>query len=650
MRTGSGFFGSVTTLAGSGSATLTSSSSSVSGDSPPPTHLVILVPGTGPHREDEKPKGMFMRKAHKYRQQFRDTCRRHFPAAAVEMVPIEYHYDMHGLETANRRMAKATLPSIPWIRTMDNEVIGDILYYFSTFHGRAMLAMVIGKLNAAYAAFAADHAGFAGPVSLVAHSLGGIICYEILYCMAQRRRGGSFAANIELERYRDLPELQFAPDRLFTLGSPIGGTMVFRNLTMDAFHMGAVGYHNIFHPFDPFGYRTEPLHDDRYADEPAVPVTAAAAAAAAAAPAAAGRMRRRASLGSSVADLGKNVRDAVVLAPVTLYEAVRARATAGGHRRTHGRRRSLLAPLFAPADRSPDGSAGGSRRHSVSRLLGFRSLSLGFSHHGHGHGHASSRTPPEPRDESSSASPRPAASSEKKAEPRRENALDATAPDDMLGQLLRIFGPSRPPDRTQQLAESQGLPLASRLLAAAHGQQAAGNGSGGGVTRGGVELRATNTVPLDVNGLLACPPALDRADATAALPEAPVCAVHVGRHTPRRTRSLPDGELLGAYAALAAAGAADAAAGTAAGSPGPPGPQQIAQGARSSTAPAATPEPRLPPLPYAERMDYIIPFTKRHLQNEYWLGFHAHFSYWTSKDVVYHILHHMILNPASALA
>ncbi|KAJ1957918.1 hypothetical protein GGI12_004884, partial [Dipsacomyces acuminosporus] len=52
-------------------------------------------------------------------------------------------------------------------------------------------------------------------------------------------------------------------------------------------------------------------------------------------------------------------------------------------------------------------------------------------------------------------------------------------------------------------------------------------------------------------------------------------------------------------------------------------------------------------LPYTERMDYIIPFTKKHLQNEYWLGLQAHFSYWTSKDVMYHILFHMIRKPIS---
>ncbi|KAJ2380863.1 hypothetical protein GGI23_007707, partial [Coemansia sp. RSA 2559] len=113
------------------------------------THYAILVPGTGPHREDEKPKGMFMKKAQRFRSMLRETCKREFAStnACVEMEPIEFHADMHALESANPRMDSVTLPSIPWIRTMDNEVIGDILYYFTSFHGHRMLEIVICKLN-----------------------------------------------------------------------------------------------------------------------------------------------------------------------------------------------------------------------------------------------------------------------------------------------------------------------------------------------------------------------------------------------------------------------------------------------------------------------------------------------------------------------
>ncbi|KAJ1806419.1 hypothetical protein LPJ75_005061, partial [Coemansia sp. RSA 2598] len=171
-------------------------------------------------------------------------------------------------------MTRTTLSSIPWIRKLNNEVLGDIFYYFSTFHGQRLLSMVISKLNTAYDAFIQANPRFSGPISLVAHSLGGMICYEILYFMNQMDRlGNGMAGNVELERYRDLPKLKFIPDRLFTLGTPLGTTLVFRNLYIDRYHMGPVGYHNIFHPYDPFGYRMEPLHDEYYADVAAVPIT-----------------------------------------------------------------------------------------------------------------------------------------------------------------------------------------------------------------------------------------------------------------------------------------------------------------------------------------------------------------------------------------
>ncbi|KAJ1815517.1 hypothetical protein LPJ56_004542, partial [Coemansia sp. RSA 2599] len=670
MRRRSGLFSrdavaAVPGVSGSGSASGSASTNNTDGgDRPAITHFVILVPGTGPHREDEKPKGSFMKKAKKMREVFQETCRREFSetGANVEMVPIDYHADMQALETTNQRMAKATLPSIPWIRTMDNEVIGDILYYFSTFHGRRMLEMVITKLNAAYDSFVLANPGFSGPVSLVAHSLGGMVCYEILYYMNMLASGQtrpSAAAGCESERYRGLPPLRFAPDRLFTMGSPIGGTIVFRNLSMADYNMGPVGYHNIFHPFDPFGYRTEPLYDDFYADVAAVPVTAAKNG---------DRQQhdsghshnhghivgglwkrsnessvthgwtRHLSLSESMSDLRRNVFDAVALAPVTLLGAVRwaarssvalpistvASKVGGGARRResldlgrlskrttdhdrpqHLRRRTFFglstnethhrsddpgaAAVAGGAKEEPAAAAVGleeslprsrrvhhARRRSFSRFLpSFKTFSFGSSRaDADSHGNEMSSGAPRPvsstaaadtADDGSldpsdsadreatakpgsspstlsfmslavsshlaatasvlAASESPAAAApatnnenneqapvnpEKYKKPshhvssaattasidgaRRLGKMDDIATDDMFGQLLRIFGPSRPPNREQQMAESQGLPLSSKLFAA-HKTAASR------VSRGGASIRITNTVPLDLSGL-----------------------------------------------------------------------------------------------------------------------------------------------------
>ncbi|KAJ1887660.1 hypothetical protein LPJ66_008999 [Kickxella alabastrina] len=379
------------------------SSNNITDESRAVTHFIILVPGTGPHREDERPKGSFLKKAKRFREIFQETCKREFADtdAYVEMMPIDYHADIQALETTNQRMIKATLPSIPWIRTMDNEIIGDILYYFSTFHGRIMLKTVINKLNAAYDTFMTSNPAFSGSISLVAHSLGGLICYEILYYMNKlnSEEPGNFGAH-EAQRYMGLPSLRFSPDRLFTLGSPMGGGMVFRNQCMAEYHMGAVGYHNIFHPFDPFGYRTEPLCDEYYANSPAVPITVGqtetqsmvgallgrgtgdvqGSAAAAAAGSAKNGRRISSLLGESMADFGKNVVDAVrwaakssVALPI---HAVTSKVTTAQRRSSmdqekppRHRRLSLFGPIFSDTHAAPaSASAGNKPAHGDSSL------------------------------------------------------------------------------------------------------------------------------------------------------------------------------------------------------------------------------------------------------------------------------------------
>ncbi|KAJ1888985.1 hypothetical protein LPJ66_008283 [Kickxella alabastrina] len=845
------------------------SSNNITNESQAVTHFIILVPGTGPHREDERPKGSFLKKAKRFREIFQETCKREFADtdAYVEMMPIDYHADIQALETTNQRMIKATLPSIPWIRTMDNEVIGDILYYFSTFHGRIMLETVINKLNAAYDTFMTSNPAFSGSISLVAHSLGGLICYEILYYMNKlnSEEPGNFGAH-EAQRYMGLPSLRFSPDRLFTLGSPMGGGMVFRNQCMAEYHMGAVGYHNIFHPFDPFGYRTEPLCDEYYANSPAVPITVSqmetqsmvgallgrgtSDAQGSAATAGSAKNGRRISslLGESMANFGKNVVDAVrwaakssVALPI---HAVASKVTTAQRRssvdqeKPRHRRLSLFGPIFSDTHAAPaDASAGNKPAHGdsslgaledgdteqhedalekqkgISRLLpGLKSFTFG-RRHSHGSSHrrcslpsnsahmssddkkalakpffkervrreidssddndsggagvsrsassssivsismrshlaatmgamaastsaAESPSPPalqpsgeraiigHTRARQSAVKPpsqmvtgdsahtiidakklSPQQTQEEKqnerlatgsAEPdtRRQSSRrnGSMTPDDMLDQLMQLFGPSRPPDRDQQIAESQGLPLSSRLMAAREL----------GVTRAGAPIRVTNTVPIDINGMLVpaaaavCPahgvldgkvesghrlstvggdgsdggnPVGVLAHRAISLPSAlshylagnqEAQQEHKGERNARANSSLPDSPLPSRRNTTDPSPAPALAAA--------PAHTQVSDQLTQQHSRPVISDPLLPsaadaahdedsedgedqhPLPYLERMDYIVTFNKRHLHNEYWLGFHAHFSYWTNKDIVYHILHHMIRNPASALS
>ncbi|KAJ2552324.1 hypothetical protein EV175_003356 [Coemansia sp. RSA 1933] len=794
------------------------------------THFAILVPGTGPHREDEKPKGMFLKKAQKFRTMLKDTCRREFAStkACVEMEPIEFHADMHALASANPRMDSVTLPSIPWIRTLDNEVIGDILYYFSSYHGHRMLDMVIRKINDAYRTFMEQHPRFKGHVNLIAHSLGGLICYEILYLMDQRKKkrteetaSDDIGGVWEASRYRGLPDLAFTPNRLFTMGSPLGGTVVFRNLSFDEYLIGNVGYHNIFHPYDPFGYRTEPLVDGSYADRPAVPITGSADKHAdesllderdggAMAPRSGGgsHFRQNSLLSGYMTGIGRTVVDAVVVAPIaisstmlraakstvavpvnamarrmsssacsTVLDADPQRLTSRRHRR---RRMSVLlgvssakkgevtareqkAPAPIPTGRKsfswivPSFDSGSKhsaaddhhkRRTSLSRLLNRNCRVAGDKSPGstlrpseaNGSSDSSntqmslmskqttqaddrspivySPTPLEDDDgeESSGSSERQypcsplvaaavgamatsdtaqsttqrsaTSSSSSSMEgysmapasqslaPQNRSMYETIDTDDMVNHIMRIFSLSRPPGKRQQMAEAQGLPLSSHLLSshhhrygvpltaslttpytndnmAAHGHSSVSDIGTKGQQEEAAQPNSLADVSNDHSGTLGSrsPQSSDgeHTVAVASLRRSNTLplAVTDGRHRLRASSSAnkqkPHNvsrvtteshhnppELQKAHTAIGNSSSDN----TTATSRSSPPEEPLVEGEENGTG-----------LPYLERMDYIIPFTKGHLQNEYWLGFQSHFSYWTSKEVVYHILYHMVSKP-----
>ncbi|KAJ2488509.1 hypothetical protein IWW37_004739 [Coemansia sp. RSA 2050] len=619
-------------------------------------------------------------------------------------------------------MDRATLPSIPWIRTLDNEVIGDILYYFSTYHGNEMLSLVISKLNSAYAGFLAEHPGFTGPVSIIAHSLGGLVCYEILYYMRlveeSRARGIGFGELVnprERERYRGLPELLFTPNRLFTMGSPLGGTLVFRNLSFSDYLIpSSVGYHNIFHPYDPFGYRTEPLVDDYYEDTPAVPITTELMCGSCANSASLFGNKRM-TLGGSMADLGKTFVDAVTTAPANFSSTViRAAKTSvsmpinaimnTGRRSSlhneplHRRKVSLFgsSTTVFSSKLSVSESGTSKRRHSLSKILpGLKSFALKSHRSSKSSSSVSAEDLPigtsrrqstiaeEPpaaatdggastpesslsfsctsqmaatinamvavspgtsqessTPEASSAHATPANPPHHSTAPSSATATSSSLPsadedDIILSHIMRLFRVSRTPTREQQIAEAQGLPLSSRLVSGHR-----------------VGMRATTTTPSElahthrsIHSAHANSGAVGaESGSSSAHPNSP----NTGAEVPplRRCSTMPPVLPLIDFAPFMPANEAigeEEGSAIASEAKEKGGEREEEEEEEEEQLSANTKLAHR--LPYTERMDYIIPFSKGHLQNEYWLGFQAHFSYWTSKDVVYHILHHMVRNP-----
>ncbi|KAJ2390900.1 hypothetical protein GGI05_003093, partial [Coemansia sp. RSA 2603] len=562
--------------------------------SQPVTHFAILIPGTGPQLETERPKNSFMQRARSFRSCIQDTCAREFPAARVEVAAIHYHADIQGLSSTRERLLKSSLSSIPWVRKVNAEVLGDIFYYFSTFHGRQLLAITINKLNAAHSAFLADHPSFSGPISLIAHSLGGMLTYEILYYINALTHNHSFAANVEMERYRDLPRLNFTPDRLFALGSPIGGTAVFRNLSLTRYNMGSVGFHNIFHPYDPCGYRTEPLCDDFYADVPAVPIVASSAAAAVA------LSRNASGLTLSSGMLGGHRRSRSLF--TALVSRSRARDLDGSDKAVEGR------SMSSTSSKSSKSRLRALLTSSSSSLTAVEEPEL------HADGHNSEPDQSSGPDESLQTDLQETEQPQSTPETPNENSgsedpSEDFSTDNMLNQLLQLFATPQRISDARKISDAQGLPIST----------ASGR-------RSRRPTRSHN--PHKPHSHKQQQQQQQQQNE------------HEQRRREARARRQRLREVQSVYANVKDKPLPDLPV-------------------RSATAPAAT-TPLVQtqcddasdltehPLPYAERMDYIIPVTKSYLQNEYWLGFHAHHVYWSSKEVVYHILHHMVNDPAAS--
>ncbi|RKO90389.1 DDHD domain-containing protein [Blyttiomyces helicus] len=169
-------------------------------------------------------------------------------------------------------MQSITLPTCSIIRKVNNDILADVLYYSSSFHGETILRIVSQLLNKAYAEFCSQNQGFAGKVCIVGHSLGGVIMYDLLANQGEKKvqagsPGGRRTTHFEI----DYPKLDFVPDHLFALGSPIGAVLVIRGQSFAEYRVAEkTRFHNIFHLFDPLAYRIEPLVDPRYVHVPPV--------------------------------------------------------------------------------------------------------------------------------------------------------------------------------------------------------------------------------------------------------------------------------------------------------------------------------------------------------------------------------------------
>lgn len=207
------------------------------------------------------------------------------PPPRIEFIPIEWFSSVHDESSILMRSLKATtLPTIPALRAIANDVVFDVLMYLTPNFCQHVLETVTRKLRLMHERFHEINPSFrrsGGSFSLAGHSLGSVICWDLLAILKRHNEASSTQSRPLGDPYGAAGDwgppvtmkdtIPFQPEHTFFLGSPLGMFLTLRGSHpvldgmdktengVSTFVLPTKGLYNIFHPSDPVAYRIEPL-------------------------------------------------------------------------------------------------------------------------------------------------------------------------------------------------------------------------------------------------------------------------------------------------------------------------------------------------------------------------------------------------------
>ncbi|XP_034051586.1 phospholipase DDHD1b [Gymnodraco acuticeps] len=270
-------------------------------DTPPETtHIVFVVHGIGQKMDQ----GRIIRNTSMMRDAARKMEEKHFSDRTtehVEFLPVEWRSK---LALDGDRVDSITPDKVRGLRDMLNSSAMDIMYYTSPLYRDEITRGLTLELNRLYSLFCSRNPDFEknGKVSIVSHSLGCVITFDIMTgwdpvrfhhqevpdpeeAKARWPNGEERHLQEQLRltrlRLRDLedqfqglrtsssavPELKFKVENFFCMGSPLAVFLALRGIrpgnscVQDHILPTSIckRLFNIFHPTDPVAYRLEPL-------------------------------------------------------------------------------------------------------------------------------------------------------------------------------------------------------------------------------------------------------------------------------------------------------------------------------------------------------------------------------------------------------
>lgn len=153
----------------------------------------------------------------------------------IDFVPIEWFPYIHGDELdITIQMKKITMSTIPMIRQFGNSAVMDLLLYQTTEFQYRITMEVVRKINLVYENYCRNNPDFNGSASILGHSLGSVIAYDIL-SVQHVSQGIPIEVKLQFQQaapFSNSPssdevsfarhQLNFLPHSFFAVGSPIG--------------------------------------------------------------------------------------------------------------------------------------------------------------------------------------------------------------------------------------------------------------------------------------------------------------------------------------------------------------------------------------------------------------------------------------------
>ncbi|XP_026195043.1 phospholipase DDHD1 isoform X2 [Anabas testudineus] len=273
-------------------------------DRPPQTtHIVFVVHGIGQKMDQ----GRIIKNTGMLREGVRKMEEKHFSEhndEHVEFLPVEWRSK---LTLDGDTVDSITPDKVRGLRDLLNSSAMDIMYYNSPLYRDEITKGLTQELNRLYTLFCSRNPEFeenGGKVSIVAHSLGCVIAYDImtgwdpvrfclqehhtveeeldLHWMSYEERHLLEQQRVTRNRLRELenqlltleaskpsapPALKFKVENFFCMGSPLAVFLALRGIRPgSSCHQDHIlptsicsRLFNVFHPTDPVAYRLEPL-------------------------------------------------------------------------------------------------------------------------------------------------------------------------------------------------------------------------------------------------------------------------------------------------------------------------------------------------------------------------------------------------------